>query len=76
MNQTASVKVYVNKENEDVLEHYQKMLESKDIKFEGKIVEAVDVPEVPPGCTECKAELKYPLYWCKWSENPSDFRCR
>lgn len=55
MSQTASVKVYVNKENEDVLEHYQKMLESKDIKFEGKIVEAVDVPEVPPGCTECKA---------------------
>lgn len=33
------------------------------------------MPKPSAGCHECKQDLKYPLYYCKWSTDSDDFRC-
>lgn len=73
--QNAEVWAYVQPDDKPLLEQYEHLL-PKSVKFTPKIVQSVEVPQVPDACSECKGELKYPLYWCQWSGAPGDFRCR
>jgi hypothetical protein len=47
------------------------------IQFEENLVKYTNVPETnDASCADCKAKLVFPFYWCRWDENPNNFRCR
>lgn len=50
----ATITVYVFEENKNVLEEYEKLLPSKHVNFEGRLLEIEAIPPTPNQCFSCK----------------------